>query len=208
MKHNKKWVGLPLVSSGLLLGACGTTDEDTMSTVEEEFTADTDATQDANETEEEKATESGGHGDMVHDESGQIPEGLEEAENPTYPVGSEVTIQTDHMPGMMDASGEIVGAFDSTAYEITYNDTETGEEVSNHKWVVHAEIENAQDEPYQAGDEVVVEAYHMPGMEGATATIDSTEDTTVYMVTYTDTETGETVENHKWLIGDELIPAE
>lgn len=44
----------------------------------------------------------------------------------------------------------------------------------------------------------------MPGMQGATATIDSVEDTTVYMVTYTDTETDDTVENHKWLTEEEL----
>lgn len=87
------------------------------------------------------------------------------------------------------------------AYEITYNDTKTGEEVANHKWVVHEEVENAQDEPYQAGDEVVLEA-HMPGMQGVTATIDSVEDTTVYMVTYTDR--NRLFENHKWLIEEEL----
>jgi len=155
----------------------------------------------ASETTDKSQT---GHEGMEHDESGEIPEGLAEAENPTYPEGSEVTIQTDHMPGMMGATGEVVGAFDSIAYEITYNDTKTGEEVANHKWVVHEEVENAQDEPYQAGDEVVLEASHMPGMQGVTATIDSVEDTTVYMVTYTDTETGDTVENHKWLVEEEL----
>lgn len=136
----------------------------------------------ASETTDKSQT---GHEGMEHDESGEIPEGLAEAENPTYPEGSEVTIQTDHMPGMMGSTGEVVGAFDSIAYEITYNDTKTGEEVANHKWVVHEEVENAQDEPYQAGDEVVLEAYHMPGMQGATATIDSAEDTAVYMVTST-----------------------
>ena len=155
----------------------------------------------ASETTDKSQT---GHEGMKHDESGEIPEGLVEAENPTYPEGSEVTIQTDHMPGMMGATGEVVGAFDSIAYEITYNDTNTGEEIANHKWIVHEEVENAQDEPYQVGDEVVLEANHMPGMQGATATIDSAEDTTVYMVTYTDTETDDTVENHKWLTEEEL----
>ncbi|MBA5728602.1 YdhK family protein [Aerococcaceae bacterium INB8] len=197
MKQNKKWIGTILLSSALLLGACGS-DE-----INESTGTDTNQT-----TTEETSSESGDHGGMVHDESGEIPADLEEAENPTYPVGSEVIIQTDHMPGMMGATGEIVGAFDSIAYEITYTDTETGEEISNHKWVVREETENAQEEPYQAGDEVVLEAYHMPGMQGATATIDSAEDTTVYMVTYTDTETGDTVANHKWLTEDELAPAE
>ncbi|WP_225744981.1 YdhK family protein [Marinilactibacillus sp. Marseille-P9653] len=197
MKQNKKWIGTILLSSALLLGACGT-DEVNESTI-----TDTNQT-----TTDDTSSGSGDHGGMMHDESGEIPEGLEEAENPTYPVGSEVTIQADHMPGMRGATGEIVGAFDSIAYEITYTDNETGEEVSNHKWIVHKEIENSQEEPYQTSDEVVLEADHMPGMQGATATIDSAEDTSVYMITYIDTETGDTVENHKWLTEDELEPAE
>src|SRR5699024_10509525 len=90
------------------------------------------------------------------------------------------------------------------AYEITYNDNKTGEEVANHKWVVHEEVENAQDEPYQAGDEVVLEASHTPGTQGATATIDSAEDTTVYMVTYKDTGTDDADETQRGLIEEEL----
>ncbi len=197
MKQNKKWLGTLLLSSALLLGACGTEE------VNESTDTDTNQT-----TTEETASESGDHGGMVHDESGEIPEGLAEAENPTYPVGSQVIIQTDHMPGMEGADGTIEGAFDTIAYEVTYPDTETGETVANHKWVVHEEMVDAQEEPYQAGDEVELAAYHMPGMQGATATIDSAEDTTVYMVTYTDTETGETVENHKWVTEEELAPSE
>ena len=105
-------------------------------------------------------------------------------------------------------TGTVVGVYDTTAYEVTYDDTETGETVANHKWVVHEELENAQDEPYQAGDEVVLEASHMPGMKGATATVDSAEKTNMYMVTYTDTESGEKIENHKWMSEDELSQAE
>lgn len=66
----------------------------------------------ASETTDKSQT---GHEGMKHDESVEIPEGLVEAENPTYPEGSEVTIQTDHMPEMMGATGEVVGAFDSIA---------------------------------------------------------------------------------------------
>lgn len=213
MKDNKKKLGAVLLSSALLLGACGTADdngqtESTEPTTATEETTDTDTTQDANEAEEKETSNEVGHGDMVHDESGEVPEGMKEAENPAYPVGSEVIIENDHMPGMKGAKGTVVGVYDTTAYEVTYDDTDTGETVANHKWVVHEELENAQDEPYQAGDEVVLEASHMPGMKGATATVDSAEKTNMYMVTYTDTETGEKIENHKWMSEDELSQAE
>ena len=215
MKDNKKKLGAVLLSSALLLGACGAKDdngktESTEPTTTTEETTDTETTQDTNDVEEKEASNEGGHEDMdmEHDESGEVPEGMKEAENPVYPVGSEVVIEDDHMPGMKGATGTVVGVFDTTAYEVTYKDTETGETVANHKWVVHEELENAQDEPYQAGDEVVLEATHMPGMKGATATIDSAEKTNIYMVTYTDTESGEEIENHTWMSEDELSKAE
>lgn len=214
MKRRMKWMSVVLLSSSFLLGACETSEDseqpgsemiDQDTGVEEAISEENSTTQ---ESSEEDNYQDMNHGEMAHDESGDIPEGLEEAQNPTFPVSSEVTIQGDHMPGMQGAKGIIEGAFDTTAYEVTYPDTETGETVSNHKWVVHEEVENPQDEPYQEGDEVVLAAYHMPGMEGAQATIDAAEDTIVYMVTYTNSETDETVENHKWLTEDELDSTE
>lgn len=207
MKDNKKKLGAVLLSSALLLGACGTNDSE-QAEVEEPTTKVEETTEDTEEITKDDASNESGHGEMEHDESGEVPEGMKEAENPAYPVGSEVVIENDHMPGMKGAEGKVVGVFDTTVYEVSYDDTETGETVANHKWVVHEELENAQDEPYQAGDEVVLEASHMPGMKGATATIDSAEKTNVYMVTYTDTETGEEIENHKWMSEDELSQAE
>ncbi|TCI24122.1 DUF1541 domain-containing protein [Exiguobacterium sp. SH5S13] len=40
-------------------------------------------------------------------------------------------------------------------------------------------------------------------MDGTTATIDSVEETTVYMIDFT-LESGEKVTNHKWVTEDEL----
>lgn len=211
MKYNKKWLGAVLLSSALLMSACGASDEGEKADTTEPTTTVEETTDTAKDTEdmtEDHASTEDGHGNMEHDESGEIPEGLKVAENPAYPVGSQVVIENDHMPGMKGAKGTVVGVFDTVAYEVTYKDTQTGETVSNHKWVVHEELENAQDEPYQQGDEVTLKASHMPGMEGASATIDSAHDTHVYMVTYTDTETGDTIENHKWMAEDELSPAE
>lgn len=158
------------------------------------------------ETESDK--EGMSHSEMNHSSSGEVPEDLEEAENPTYPKGSQAVLQTDHMKGMEGATATVTGAYDTTAYIITYTPTTGGEEVQDHKWVVHEEIEDAGEENFETGDEVVLNAEHMKGMEGATAIIDSARDTTVYMVSYTDTATGDEVEHHKWVTEEELAPAD
>ncbi|WP_227698966.1 YdhK family protein [Raoultella sp. 18093] len=52
---------------------------------------------------------------------------------------------------------------------------------------------------------MVLTADHMPGMKGATATIASSTDQTVYVVDYT--AGGMTMKNHKWVVQDEMKPA-
>lgn len=141
---------------------------------------------------------------MHHSSSGELPKGLKEAENPAFEVGSNAIMHTDHMEGMNGAEATIVGAFDTTVYAISYTPTTGGERVGNHKWIIHEEIEDASNELYQAGEEVTVEADHMEGMKGSEATIDSAEQTTVYMVNYTSTTDGEQVKNHKWVTESEL----
>ena len=142
--------------------------------------------------------------DMVHSDDGSIPNGLMTAENPTYAVGSEAIIQTDHMAGMKGATATIVGAFDTTAYSINYTPTDGSEKVLDHKWVVHEEIENPASAPLEKGTEVTVLADHMKGMEGAKAEIESAQQTTVYMIDYSSTTDGDKVMNHKWVVEDEL----
>ena len=44
----------------------------------------------------------------------------------------------------------------------------------------------------------------MEGMENATVLIDEAVQTTVYMVDYTSTTSGEAVTNHKWVTEEEL----
>lgn len=139
-----------------------------------------------------------------HSSSGEVPKDLKEAKNPTYKVGSQVVLETDHMKGMDGAKATIVGAYDTTAYAISYTPTTGGERVENHKWVVQEEIKDAGEEMLAPRAEVTVEADHMEGMDGATAEIDSAEKTTVYMVDYTPTTSGEKVTNHKWVTESEL----
>lgn len=210
MQKKSKIVILSTLLAALLLvlGACGNANDDTQSTNEETENTNQEATneQENTDTNSEEDMEGMDHSGMNHSGSGEVPEGLKEAENPTYPVGSKAIINASHMSGMNGAEATISGAFDTTVYTVTYIPTTGGEPVKEHKWVIHEELENAGDEPFQTGDEVVLNAEHMEGMKGATATIDSAEQTTVYMVDYTDTETGEKVTYHKWVTESELSP--
>lgn len=151
-------------------------------------------------------TDTENHANMDHSSSGEVPEGLKVAENPTYKVGSKVVIEEGHMEGMKGAEATIVGAYDTVAYAISYDPTNGGERVENHKWVIHEEITNAGEQPYEPGAEVIINAEHMEGMDGVTATIDSAEKTTVYMIDFTPTTGGEKVTNHKWVTESELSP--
>ena len=192
----------------LVLGACSNKEDETQNTNEDIENINQGTTNEEENEELSNGEEEMDHAGMNHSGSSEVPEGLAEAENPTYPVGSKAIIHASHMSGMNGAEATISGAFDTTVYTVTYTPTTGGEPVEDHKWVIHEEIENAGDEPYQTGDEVVLNAEHMEGMKGATATIDSAEQTTVYMVDYTDTETGEKVTYHKWVTESELSPVE
>ncbi|ANU20646.1 hypothetical protein BBI15_10675 [Planococcus plakortidis] len=194
MPKNKWMMGTLSLVAAVTLSACNTGDD--MS----------DESMDMDNASEENMNEDSGHMNMDHSGSGEIPDGLQEAENPTYEVGSQAIIETDHMEGMKGAEATIVGAFDTTAYALTYTPTDGGEPVENHKWVIHEELENPGDAPLEPGDEAAIAADHMEGMDGATATIDSVEETTVYMVDFVPTTGGEEVTNHKWVTESELSP--
>lgn len=195
-KRMKMSVILSLFATLLLvLGAC--------SNANDEKTENKDNTE---KTEENENMEGMDHGNMDHSSSEEVPEGLKEAKNPTYEVGSQAILETDHMEGMKGAKATIVGAYDTTVYTISYTPTTGGERVENHKWVIQEELKDAGDEPLEPGAEVTVDAAHMEGMDGAKAEIDSAEETTVYMVDYTPTTGGEEVKNHKWVTESELSP--
>ncbi|OAS85903.1 hypothetical protein A6K24_23220 [Metabacillus litoralis] len=191
-----KKIGLGIVSMilALALSACASDNEENVP----------DQNTDMNSSSEENMEMD--HSKMNHSGSGEVPDGLKVAENPTYKVGSQTILETDHMEGMKGAEATIVGAYETTAYVVSYTPTTGGERVENHKWVIHEEIEDAGDETFEPGTEVIINADHMEGMQGATAVIDSAEATTVYMVNYTPTNGGEEVKNHKWVTESELSP--
>lgn len=204
MKRSIALAALVLTST-LALTACS---DATDNSDDADTTSTTTATAETNETHQEDTTTAdvGGH-DMEHPEDGgPPPEGITEATDPTYPVGSEVMLTADHMPGMDGAQATISGAFDTTTYSVSYTPTDGGEPVTDHRWVVHEELVDPGEAPLPGGTEVVLNAEHMPGMQGATATIDYSTQETVYMV---DIDTGEmTMINHKWVTESEIQPAE
>lgn len=202
MTIKKLLIGFISLISLFALAACTGDNEGTSP----DESPDTEMESEANE--ENMETESDPHANMDHSSSGEVPEDLANAEDPTYTVGSQAVIQANHMGGMDGTVATIDGAYDTTVYTVTYTPTTGEETVEDHKWVIHEEIENAEEQPYEKGNEIVLETDHMEGMKGATATIDSAEDTNVYMVSYTDTETGEEVKNHKWVTENELTSVE
>ena len=147
------------------------------------------------------------HAGMNHSSSGKVPEGLKIAENPAFKVGSRAILRDGHMEGMIGAEATIVGAYDTTAYSISFTPaTDGGKRVENHKWIIHEEIKDSGEKTLQPGDEAVTTATHMEGMKGSTVVIDSAKPGTVYMINYKPTDGGETVTNHKWVTEDELEP--
>ncbi|KML44529.1 YdhK family protein [Cytobacillus firmus] len=65
-------------------------------------------------------------------------------------------------------------------------------------------LEEAASPTYEVGSKAIIESDHMPGMKGAEATIAGAYNTTVYTISYTPTTGGERVEDHKWVIHEEL----
>lgn len=147
----------------------------------------------------------GGHAGHDHPaDGGPAPAGIAEAANPKYPVGTEVTLTADHMPGMDGANATISGAYDTIAYAIDYTPTTGGAPVLDHKWVVQEELQDAGTQRLADGTVKQVLADHMQGMEGAEATIASSTAETVYMVDIDDPDMQ--MKRHKWVVESEIQP--
>uniref|UniRef100_UPI00403F16CB DUF1541 domain-containing protein n=1 Tax=Candidatus Enterococcus willemsii TaxID=1857215 RepID=UPI00403F16CB len=142
------------------------------------------------------------HHMMHHDESGHLPKGIKEATEAKYPVGTRVKLLTDHMSDMLDAEAVVVGVYDTTVYSVTYNDTESGELVEDHKWVVDGEV--SYEGSVGIGDEVTIQATHMAGMNGAKGQIVRVTHEPVYMVDYYSSDHKRWVKNHQWVVESEV----
>lgn len=146
-----------------------------------------------------------GHGAHDHPtDGGPVPEGMTPSAAPAHPVGSEVVLRADHMPGMEGAAATIVGAYDTWTYAVDLRPTTGGEEIRDHRWVVQEELEGVGEDRLPDGTEVTLLADHMPGMQGASATIASSTDETVYVVDLVID--GMEMTNHKWVVDSEIEP--
>ena len=67
-------------------------------------------------------------------------------------------------------------------------------------------IQQATNPRYEVGERVILQADHMPGMDGAEATIDSSTDEVVYMVDFA--MGGMDMTNHKWVVESEMQPTD
>lgn len=158
------------------------------------------------ETMQGETGESTEHAQMNSAMLAELPEELREAENPTFPIGSNVLISAEYTGGEEAVEGTVVGAYETAAYMVSYEPSTGGENVENYKWVIHEELEEAGPDLFARGEKVVLNASHMPGMHGANAYIEAVEATTVYMVDYAQS-AGEKETNHKWIVEEELSEA-
>ena len=191
----KKWRMGAVLLALLVLAACKDESDEDLSpvgTVPEEQQEETGET-----------TESTEHAQMNYSTNGEVPEDLRKAEDPAFPVGSQVLISTGFEEGAEPVEGTVVGAYETTAYMVSYEPSDGGDAVENYRWIIHEEVEEAGPDLFARGEEVVLDASHAAGMHGAEAYIEAVEETTVYMADYV-SPTGEEVKNHKWFVEEEL----
>jgi len=191
MKTVKKMTKLVFASLGIIvfLGACSNQSESNNSkSTNEESTSTVSSEMNSMEG-------------MNHE--GMVPSSMKDAANPKFPVGSNVILLGDHMEGMKGANAQVVGAFDTTMYEVSYEPKTGGPMVNNHRWVVQEELKDTETVANE-GDTVILNADHMDGMMGAEAKVDKSITGTVYVVNYTPTDGQEEVKNHMWVTEDEM----
>ncbi len=108
------------LAAALTLTACGGSDGDT---------GEESASKEENTTNNESSGHSGDHSGMDHSGSGEVPEGIKEAENPKYEVGTKAFITEGHMEGMEGAEATIAGAYNTIVYTVSYTPTTGGKKL-------------------------------------------------------------------------------
>lgn len=72
---------------------------------------------------------------------------------------------------------------------------------------VPKDLNVAEKPAYPVGSKAIIKADHMEGMKGAEATIVGAYETVVYSISYTPTDGGAKINNHKWVIHEEIVDA-
>lgn len=192
-------LGMISIVATLTLVACGWNDTNKGDTT----ATGTNVTNNNEKMDKQLGENMNGVSDEGHSTNGEVPENLKKVESPKFPVGSKVIIQANHFDGMEGAEGTIVGAYDTTAYSVTYSPTTEGNPVSNYKWIIKEDLDGLGEKTIKPKTEVIINSDFMEGMKGASGVIDTEEKTTVYMVDFT-SKTGDQIINYKWLIESEL----
>lgn len=189
------------ICTSLLLFGCGVNEKASES--DEEKGNNATNFQESENKEAEENMYHNSHEDVSESTWGELPKGLKEAKNPKFPVGTKVIINAAHNAEMEGQEGVIVGAYDTTAYSVTYYPTTNNQEVVNYKWVIQEEVKGTDDGPLKENSEVYIYANREVGMAGAEGIIETVQDTTVYMVDYKTTDNRD-IKNYQWFIESEL----
>lgn len=95
--------------------------------------------------------------------------------------------------------------------DMSNHDTEEANKAMDHSAMNHSSdgalptgIKEATNPTFPVGSKAMIQTDHMEGMSGAEATIVGAFDTIAYIVSYTPTNGGHPVRNHKWVIHEEL----
>lgn len=114
---HKLLTSIMTIVAALSLAACGVNDTNNGDTTE----TGTNVTNNQEGMDKQPEAD-GGHGEHT-EHNGQVPEGLKEAENPKYPVGSTAIVNASHTDGMEGAVATIKAAYDTTVYSVSYTPT-------------------------------------------------------------------------------------
>ncbi|MCT2597074.1 YdhK family protein [Staphylococcus warneri] len=69
------------------------------------------------------------------------------------------------------------------------------------------DMKRTDDSKFKKGDEVTITAGHMPGMKNAKGTVKGAYKTYAYVVSYTPENGDKKVNNHKWVVNEEVADA-
>lgn len=120
------------LTSGLTLSACGNgADEASTAT----------APPASSSSEPADHTPAGPDAHQHPADGGPPPEGIATAAEPTFPVGTDVVLIADHMPGMDGATATIDSSTQEPAYMVDVHSEEMT--MTNHKWVTESEVRPA-----------------------------------------------------------------
>ncbi|EAG8187427.1 DUF1541 domain-containing protein, partial [Listeria monocytogenes] len=107
------------------------------------------------------------------------------------------------------ASGLVLSACSTGNEEEENSKDQKQEKHMNHKSESKApdNMKSTDDSKYKKDDKITITADHMPGMKNAKGTVKGANKTYAYVVSYTPTNGDEKVNNHKWVVNEEVADA-